>query len=115
MIRVSISRGVFPFIDALTGCRALSTKEKRDKEGGQPRHSGFVPLIVPDNSLPLSRYVNLSPADTYLSLLVRNRLKLSTLNSVKFSDFIASDFGFTIHLEFLSKLRKFSINIRKLP
>lgn len=79
-LSIDLSRGVFPFIDALTGCRALSRKEKRDREGGdtQPRHSGFVPLIVPDNSLPSSRYVNLSSADTYLSLLVRNCLKLFT-------------------------------------
>lgn len=28
MRRVSISRGVFPFIDALTGCRAFSATEK---------------------------------------------------------------------------------------
>lgn len=72
----------------------LRGRGRWNKERGQPRHSGFVPLIILDNSLPLSRYadLSLSSADIYLSLSVTAALNL---NSGKFSVFIVLDLVFT--------------------
>jgi len=78
-----------------------------DRERGQPRHSGFVPLIVRDNSAPLSRYADLSRRQIYIFL----HDAALDLNSRKFSGFIVPDLVFTTRFYSLSKLRKFSKNI----
>jgi len=113
---------VFPcFISlcSLISRRALRTRNVRTREknlgGGRSHggslwnlwHSGFLPLIVPDNSSPLSRYVHLSLTDIYFpifaSLPSPPRQFPSSLNPEKLDAFAIPDLGFTTRVELLSK------------
>lgn len=86
---------MFPFYRRVNRLsRPPEAGRKRGKRERQPRHSGFVPLIVPDNSCPLSRYADLSRRRR--CILLSRCATASQLKSWKVQRFYCLRFRFII-------------------